>query len=370
MIGASSRIAQMTDVTTLSASGDSRQRVDLVFVAEGYTQEERSKFLTDARNVRDYFFSSANKALADPFTTYASFFNVSAVFVASKESGYSSETVKVDTAFGATSHLSDGRLIYGDASAVQNAVNAALPSYAHEMIVTLINTTKYGGAGGSVAWVAAGNSASYEVALHEIGHSFAGLQDEYTYGVADNAPTPDLSSSVHVSTTSDPSAVPWKDWIGYQDSLGTVGVYEGGYYRTTGVWRATVNSKMKTLGYAFSAPEKEAFINQFYRSIGQYAALQTDSPLALHVLTPDNSLFAYRWSIEGKTVDGAGDTLDFGAFLRTKADGAINSSVTLVVSDKIGMIRRADVVAEASETLSYVISGMKVTLDATTADYA
>ena len=351
------------DVTQLRSTGSAANRIDVVFVSEGYTTAERSKFLTDAAAFQNYMFSTSNRTLADPFVTYSSLFNTSALFVASQQSGYTTATTTVNTAFGASAHLSDGRLIYGNESAVLSAVNAALPSNQHEIVVVLVNTTNYGGAGGSIAWAAAGNTSAYEVALHEIGHSYANLQDEYVdTAIASSYPLSALANSAHVATTSNLNLVPWKDWVGFTDTLGTVGAFEGGYYRATGVWRATATSKMLQLGTAFSAPEKEAFIREFYGDIGTYASLSDVSLVELRVGTPNNSLFRFAWTIDGAANAGTTDDFRFVDVIRQKADGHFTASVALDIADNTGMIRNASVAAVAAEHLTRTISGTKFSL--------
>ncbi len=68
--------------------------------------------------------------------------------------------------------------------------------------------------------------------------------------------------------------------------------YEGGYYRATGVWRATQNSKMLSLDAPFSAPEKEQFVNRFYDAVKDYTTLTQTSVINVKATTPQDSLFS------------------------------------------------------------------------------
>ena len=112
--------------------------------------------------------------------------------------------------------------------------------------------------------------------LHEIGHSFASLEDEYADPALVNTYPLNRLDSVHV--TSSLSNIPWRAWMDYTDELGKVGIYEGGYYRSSGVWRATQDSKMLSLGKPFSAPQKEALVLAFYRALGDYLDVRSDIP--------------------------------------------------------------------------------------------
>lgn len=337
--------------------------MDVVIVAEGYTAAERGKFLADANAFTTYMLSTGNKTLNDPFATYSALINSTAVFVTSAQSGYTTDTTTVSTAFGARAYGSDGRLVYGD----QGKVNTALSSLAanqKDIVIVLINSDKYGGAGGSVAWATAGNPSSYEVALHEIGHSFAGLEDEYADpALVGTFPLSSLSS-VHVAATSVPANVPWKEWLGFKDGLGTVGIYEGGYYRSTGVWRATQTSKMLYLNTAFSAPEKEAFIDRFYQATSGLVAV---APLRLlttaQAATPKNGLFDFAWKIDGTASGGDSATLDLRTAIRAHADGDFALSLAVTISDGTGMVRNAAVLANSTETANFELTLTKATMN-------
>ena len=352
------------DLIPIRSTGVTSARVDLVIVAEGYTAAERDKFLADANAFTTYMLSGTNKTLNDPFATYAALVNAKAVFVASNQSGYSTDTVTVDTAFGSRAYLSDGRLIYGNESKVYGALSS-IGADGKDIVIVLINSDKYGGAGGSVAWATAGNPSSYEVALHEIGHSFAGLQDEYADpALTDFFPLDGLVSA-HVATTNDPAQVPWKDWIGFEDGLGTVGAYEGGYYRATGVWRATQFSKMLYLNTAFSAPEKEAFVDRFYAVTSGLVTLSKQKLLTTALAaTPDNALFAYSWTLGGKAAGTNSASLDLSAAIKAAADGAVTLDLGVTITDATGMVRKASVLADSQETVTRQLLLTKTTLDA------
>lgn len=355
----------MADVTTLKASGSSGNRVDFVLVAEGYTAAERNKFLNESQNFINYLFDPINKTSTDPFYTYRSLFNVHAAYIESQQSGYDANGVLVNTAFDAAAYLADGRLVYGDSNKVQTFVNSVLRPDQQDIIIVLVNSDKYGGAGGSVAWATAGNRLSYDVALHEIGHSYALLQDEYVDpAIANQYPLSALASSIHVATTSDLSRVPWKEWVGFTDSLGTIGAYEGGYYRDTGVWRATPNSKMLAITAPFSAPQKEQFINRFYDNVNDYSTLAKTSLINVKVTTPDDSLFTVNWTVGVQSASPGGSLANLEAYIRSLADGNQSFTLTSTVSDGTGLIRKAAVLANSQDIKTIPITVIKTTLGA------
>lgn len=343
----------MPDIIPLLNSGNSANRVDIAIVAEGYTQAERDKFIADANTFLKTFLGSENARLNSPFSNYNGFFNANALFFASQQSGTDQPNngTFVNTYFNSTQHGSDGRLLYGDSGSVVIEVGRALPTNAHELIIVLVNTPLYGGAGGEIAWASAGNSSASELALHEIGHSFAGLQDEYVDStVAASFPldASDFLNSAHV--TDSLNRIPWSAWMGYNDGeLGVVGTYQGGYYRSTGVWRATQNSKMLSLGVPFSAPEKEAFALNYYKAIGDYLSVESTIPGIYRPVTPNNTLFSFAWSAAGKTTL----TTD-GSFFDAYASGLMSgtSSLTLTTTDSTGLIRKNLSSTQQKETIA------------------
>ena len=350
------------DLTSIRLTGASSARVDVVVVAEGYTDAERSKFLSDANAFATYLLSPGNTRLNAPFGTHSALVNVGAVFVPSAQSGYSTDTTTISTAFGARAYGSDGRLVYGDTFKVNTAL-AALASDARDIVIVLINSALYGGAGGTVAWATAGNPSSYEIAIHEIGHSFAQLQDEYVDPALGSGPLPATLTSVHLALTSDPTRVPWQEWLGYTDGLGTVGVYEGGLYRATGVWRVTAQSKMLGLNTAFNAPQKEAFINRFYAVTTGLVALAPQRLLtAVEATTPDNSLFSFAWKVNGAATGGSTAALDLSNTIRGAADGSVTLTLAVTTADATGMVRKSAVLAQSQETVSTNLAFIKTTL--------
>ena len=280
----------------IKETGDSDKRVDLVFVAEGYTVSEQDRFYADAQALTDAMFA-ANR-LNSPYHEYQSYFNVRALFTPSAESGYSTDNQSVDTAFDAVASLSDGRGISGNGNAVRRFVNQETSAQAQDIIVVLVNTDDYGGAAsGNITWVTSRHAKSTEVLLHEVGHSFAGLVDEYVdveaaqlFPIADAT----LANSGHL--TADRTDLPWSAWMGFEDSLGVVGVYEGGFYRDEGVWRATPTSKMRDFDEPFSAPQKEAIVLSIYEAVGAAAHLEQLTPFVYRVQPIDPARATVTWS--------------------------------------------------------------------------
>ena len=316
----------------IQKTGDADERVDIVFVAEGYTANQSEQFYADARQLtRDLFAADPSNS---PYHEYQAYFNVQALFTASNDAGYGTTARPLDTAFDATATLADGRGIVGNGNAVRRFVNSQTTIGEQDIIVVLVNTDDYGGAAaGNVAWVTARHALSSEVLLHEMGHVFADLEDEYVDAeVAAMLPLLDgvLADSGHMSQS--PTAVPWSAWLGFEDSLGVVGVYEGGYYRDTGVWRATPTSKMRDYAQPFSAPQKEAIVLAIDATVGSAAHLHQLTPFVYQATPIDPTKAVIEWS------DRQGNAYDFGSDPMTTF-GLSSKTLSLTVSDLTDLVR-------------------------------
>ena len=162
-------------VVEIQKKGDSKEKVDLVFVAEGYTEAEEDKFIEDAKRFMEALFKTA------PYDQRRDDFNVWAVAVDSEESGtdYSGKGIYKNTALntGYYTFGVDRYLTTQDMKPIRDAV-WNVPT---DAIFLLINADTYGGGGmyNFYACGTAGHPKTPEVFTHEFGHSFAGLGDEY-----------------------------------------------------------------------------------------------------------------------------------------------------------------------------------------------
>ena len=159
-------------------SGDISQCVDLAIVAEGYTADQMDKFYRDCERAADAIFDH------EPFKSMKNRFNVVAVGAVSNESGPSEPGRGIwhDTVL--RSHYDT---FYSDRYLTTSAVHRLfdlLSGVPFEHIIVLINTPRYGGGGIYNQWMCSSSDhATFrQVLVHEFGHSYAGLADEYAYG--------------------------------------------------------------------------------------------------------------------------------------------------------------------------------------------
>jgi hypothetical protein len=298
------------DYATVAENGPASNRVNIVFLGDGYTAGEINTTYTQHINsILAHFFDQGE----DPFPRYRNFFNVYRVDVVSPESGADAPPLGIyrNTALDASYYYGGGpeRLLYVNEIAAWNTLDEALSGSGispHMRLIT-VNDTRYGGGGGGFAVFAGGNTYGGELALHEQGHSFSNLADEYfdsSYGTY-SGPEPS-----EVNVTKSPTGEKWSQWLGYVDSLGTVGAYEGAKYYPYGLYRATPTSKMTALNQKFNAVSREKIIQDIYNLVDPldsflWASGTLVDPGPLWVDIVDPNVISIEWYVNDALVPGA-----------------------------------------------------------------
>ncbi|MBF6328311.1 M64 family metallopeptidase [Nocardia transvalensis] len=243
------RSAVQADVIPIQQTGPSDKRFDLVFVGDGYTQGQLGTY-------KEHAINRWNEIVQiEPFKSKKNSFNVWAVNVVSRESGVDNDPrgtyrdTALDMTFwcGGTERL----LCVNETKAIQYAGLAPEA----DQVVALANTTKYGGAGGRVATSSGGNAQAGQIVLHELGHSVAGLADEYDYPndrYTGREPR-EVNASTYTAAQMRQNQAKWYKYLGKQSpDGGVVDTYEGAVYHKRGVYRPTQNSLMRSLGRQFN----------------------------------------------------------------------------------------------------------------------
>jgi len=234
-------------------NGKPDKNVDIVVLAEGYLKSEKQKFLDDIKRLTAYLFEE------EPFRSEQQNFNVRAVFTPSEEQGTDvpGEHIYKNTAFNSGFYTFDlpRYLTTSDMKKVYDA--AAIVPY--DQIYVLVNTDRYGGGGfyNLVTVCTADNELSKEVFVHEFGHGFAGLGDEYYtstvayedfYNLAVEPWEPNLTTLIDFDRKwkfmldkDTPVPTPRKDKY-----IKTVGVFEGGGYMSKGIYSPFIDCRMKS----------------------------------------------------------------------------------------------------------------------------
>ena len=339
---------------TVQETGASSNRVDMVFVGDGYqTADIATTYLNHVNNLVNYMFDDS--LLSQPFGRYQSFFNVYAVKVISNQTGIDGGGSLYDTALGGNYSPSMDRLEMVDTSLANTAATNGLSGtgVSPDMKIATLNLTRYGGSGGSWAVYSGGNSASLEVAVHEIGHSFAHVGDEYDVGGATTHAATETSA---VNTTIDPTgAHDWSYWLGtYQRGIGLIGAYEGADYSPYGIYRPSYNSKMKSLGQAFDVVTREQFVLNFYAKVDpldSYSSTSLTYATALAVNPIDPAIIHLRWRVDDVALDTQSSVLDLTSILTDSA----THTITVEAYDDTDWVR-PDYRPQLTQTVSWRVS--------------
>lgn len=236
----------------LEKSGDSKEKIDVVFVSEGYTAGEMDVF------EKDCYASIKALKMYEPFASMSDRFNFIAVTAPSQQSGVSipHKDVWKNTILGSSfDTFYSNRYLTTLHLKNLHDVLAGLP---YEHIVILANTDNYGGGGiyNSYLMSAAHNEKCLPVVAHEFGHSFAGLADEYYYDDSYEVVFPSDAEpwEPNITTLVDFESK-WADMLDDKVKIPTaptgqnlytqLGVYEGAGYQSKGVYRPVQECLMK-----------------------------------------------------------------------------------------------------------------------------
>jgi hypothetical protein len=199
-------------VFELQKSGDPHRKVDLAFIAEGYTSAEEPKLRADLDRFVRVFFS------AEPYHSHRRDFNLYGVFKPSEESGCDepSHGLYKKTAVSATfDSLGSERYLLTEDNKALRDIAAHVP---YDALYIMVNHKRYGGGGiyNLYCTFTVDNQWCEYLFLHEFGHSFGGLADEYyTSDVAYNEfyPPGVEPKEPNITALLDPAHLKWKDLL-------------------------------------------------------------------------------------------------------------------------------------------------------------
>lgn len=243
--------AYQTD--TLLYNGNPSNKVDLLFVAEGYTQDQIPKFRKDAERFISYLFD------INPYKSRKEDFNIWILMSDSEDPGTDIPHENIWRRTAMNSHFyTFGIERYLTAPDHTRIAKAASQSH-YDLLYIIVNTEKYGGGGiyNFYGLSMADHPLSAEVFVHELGHSFAGLGDEYYssevaydnfYNLNNEPWEPNLTTLVkfcskwkHLVTPGTPLPTPNEP-----EYKNVTGVFEGGGYMTKGIYRPALDCRMKS----------------------------------------------------------------------------------------------------------------------------
>jgi len=300
-------------VVPVRLNGPSGNRVNIGYAGDGYTNDEMESFPPQV-DKSVYYIESGMQSVR-PYSRYRNFFNIYLVEVASEESGISiapgfgeEPTLIVKNALGGT--RDNDRLGWVDrrlAASLFNQAEAELENARFNWKFVVLNNPAYHNSGGR--YVVFSYNFAREIALHEAGHGFHDLADEY-YGKGEYA----RDEPRQVNVTADSTGAKWAHWMGYVDSdtlLGTIDVYEGAIYASKGAYRPSLNSKMGWTSdrkpASFNAICREKIILDIYDIVDPFDSFSDtltvySSTSGIRVAVIDSDVIKVDWYIDGELV--------------------------------------------------------------------
>lgn len=254
---------EVTPFKVLQMPEDKAHCIHISYVAEGYTKEDMPTFIEDAKIAMEALFEH------EPFKKYRDRFYITAVMSESEESGTSEPSKGIWKKTALHSHFDtfySNRYLTTLNLKDLHDVLAGIP---YEHIIVLVNTEEYGGGGilNSYNLSMTHNKYYKQVVVHEFGHSFGGLADEYAY---DFEQLPFYPADVepwepNITTLADFHGK-WEDMIKEGTPVPTpeskdaetinsrVGLFEGAGYSLKGVYRGVQDCRMRTNSTPYFCP--------------------------------------------------------------------------------------------------------------------
>lgn len=230
--------------------GPSKNRVDIVVMGDGYEFETLKGFDKLAADVPPLY------ERQETFREYYAYFNFLRAVMLSKENGVDGFGREYDTALNAHTLGTFAGHVGIDRGPVMEALRR-IPD-TDGLAIVFVKNGVLGTGGGGIATI---GGREVKTVIHEFGHSFAGLGDEYD-SAQSHAQGGAVNEAPNVSASSDPKAVPWAHWL--EAKHPGVGVYEGASGHVKGAWRPTSTGCVMEDAQAFCVVCREQIVRSIY----------------------------------------------------------------------------------------------------------
>lgn len=322
--------AQPFDVDTIMYNGPVDTFINIVVLGDGYLESELDRFSDNADSIVRALF------LQVPFNHYKECFNVFTIRVPSNESGAATHPDSlIDNYFGSTFRYADIEwlLVPTRDEKVSGVLANHFPAY--DQVIMLVNSPLYGGSGGWVS-TASSHPEANEIAFHEMGHSFAGLADEYWAGPVY------AEEKINMTRETDLEKVKWRNWYGDKG----IGLYP---HEEAPEWhRPHQGCKMRYLGQPFCSVCIEGIVERIHSLVSPILSHRPVSgsievndgalQFRIHLLDPSPNTLRRKWELNGTPAGRNTDTLTL-----TRDDLVSGANVLAVtVEDTTSLLRVND----------------------------
>lgn len=363
--------------------GDPANRVDMLVFADGFTADQEDLFQAKTAALRDAFFAHS------PYLEYENFVNWTPVFFVSQDEGAThppyqpgcnsssccaDASAQSDSLAGQVTDIAFAsrfcvaqvhRLIVADYGLVMAAA-ADYPDW--DVIIVSVNDPVYGGSGGAIGTISSHVQAPL-VIVHEYGHTFTDLADEYDTAYPGFPTCSDIGGTACEANVTDQTLASQIKWaplltpgIDIPTPPGTpgTGLFEGARYISSGMYRPADQCMMRSLGPAFCAVCKQEYVRQIYRGWGGVPANGIDliepgsespssdapvayavgsfMPFSADVLRPAGGSVTIEWRLDGTPIADAADA-DF--LLSQASEFPVTRTLELRVTDTTDLVSPA-----------------------------
>lgn len=322
--------SQTFRVDTIQYQGDTDYYINLVMLGDGFLESDLATFRSYAETYLTELFT------VDPYSRYKNFFNTFSISVPSNEQGAAANPDNlIDNYFGSTFNYAgiERLLVPTNNAAVTNVLASNLPEF--DQVFMLVNSPTYGGSGGWVA-TASLHIDSKEIAIHELGHSFADLKDEYWAGAQYAA------EGKNMTQETDLQKLKWRNWHGDEE----IGLYA--HAESPSWYRPHEYCLMRYLGEILCAVCRQGTIESIYDlapPVKEYAPSASDIDLPsdsvvfkLDLTFPEPNTLHRTWHLNGSLI---GEDVDSVVVRATDLGSGVNT-VLATVTDISAWLRPLD----------------------------
>ncbi|ASW75694.1 von Willebrand factor A [Chryseobacterium piperi] len=316
--------SQTFQTVALLNNGSNDNRINIAVLGDGFTSAQQNNFVSSAQSTINYLFTKS------PYTEYKNYFNAYAVKVVSTQTGVKHPGTATDVTepvipvsnpnnyLGSSFDFGVHRCIYSNTTnKVAQVLAANVPDY--DITYVLGNSTEYGGCGGTYAFASL-NGAANEIVVHELGHSFGKLADEYWFAGTGESPNKTQNSNT--------ATIKWKNWLG----LNSVGVYP--YTESPSWYRPHQNCEMRYLDRQFCSVCKEAIIERIHSlvsPIDSYTPANSSTlngnaaaTFTVNEVLPIPNTLVNSWMLNGTTLSSTSNSL-------TVSPGQLNNGTNTLI---------------------------------------
>jgi hypothetical protein len=325
--------------------GPAANRVNYAVLGDGYTSADNAAGGKFEQNLNTMLTKRFSAVIGQPFGRYRNFVNICGIKI------NSTGAICGSSALGCCGDNSS-RLANCNMTAVNSAFSALPASFSLDWRAVMLNGNSWWNTGSSTMLWSGGNADAAGASLHEGGHGFHQLADEYgtCTGASCGANTMGSASAgtgaaeAEVNTCGNPMTTDgkWDKWIGFnqEGATGVQGTWNGSRY-VANEYRPSANSMMNSLfgnnvNTSFNAPSREQIVMSIWRIVKpidstEPAAGAVSNPAMLKVNVIDPAVINVDWSVDGTMMVNGGTTLN------TSSLAAGTHTITATAYDNVGM---------------------------------